>query len=191
MPQTDRIRYFAYGANMCSDVFVRRRRIQTFSSEVARLDGYRLVFTEPGIPILEPVFASIEADRQSCVYGVLYELPASAIAVLDSFEGNGYKRFELEVIGLQTGVITAWVYRSRQDKRGLLPSRRYLQLMVKAACEQGFPQEYIDAISAHPSVHIPLLSSLVPRAVDTLERAQQRSPWVAKATQVFWSLLEK
>ncbi|WP_166805085.1 gamma-glutamylcyclotransferase family protein [Nitrosococcus wardiae] len=81
--------YFAYGANMLTDVLVRRRGVIPLSSEQARLDGYQLVFSQPGLPYIEPCFASIQPIQTDSVYGVLHHLTAHAAAQIDRFEGRG------------------------------------------------------------------------------------------------------
>jgi hypothetical protein len=74
--EVDEVRYFAYGANMNRDVFVRRRGFRPLSTERATLPGYELLFAARGMTFLEPVFAALQAAPDGCVHGVL--LPTSA-----------------------------------------------------------------------------------------------------------------
>lgn len=52
--------YFAYGSNMCDEVFRVRRMVTAAESVPARLPGYRLAFTLPALPFREPAMASVE-----------------------------------------------------------------------------------------------------------------------------------
>lgn len=54
--------YFAYGSNMNRKVFEGRRMIKPAESFAAVLPGWRLEFSQPGLPYSEPSFAA--AGRQ-------------------------------------------------------------------------------------------------------------------------------
>jgi hypothetical protein len=55
--------YFAYGSNLNSDVFEGRRGVTPLDVRVGVLEGYRLAFNMPGVPLLEPSFASVEPSE--------------------------------------------------------------------------------------------------------------------------------
>lgn len=162
--------YFAYGANMSTDVLVGRRGIQPLSSEAARLDGYRLVFDQAAIPLIEPCFASIEPAAADCVHGVLHELSAESADQVDAFEGPTYERITVEVHGEKSGPVTARTYRTRQPIARLLPSRRYLRLLIKGAREHDLPEEYIARLEQQPFFHVPVFSPMVNYVFEHLDR---------------------
>jgi hypothetical protein len=170
--------YFAYGANMLTDVLVRRRGIIPRSSEKARIEDYRLVFQQPGLRIIEPCFANIQPTLVDCVYGVLHDLAEDAIAHIDRFEGASYERFMVKVNGANSGWVQAWAYRSRYPVEGRRPSQRYRDLLIAGALEFNLPREYITYLKQVPCVHLPFISWLLPPLVEIMEgrkRKWQRS----------------
>lgn len=68
--------YFAYGSNMVSDVFTKRRKIQPLESEVAMIESHTLCFDVMGVPYTDPAMGGIRlANIQEIpVYGVAYLL---------------------------------------------------------------------------------------------------------------------
>ena len=97
--------YFAYGSNMSSDVFrFGFRRFNPSSAESAVLQGYRLSFTEPGIPFFEPAFANVEEDESAYCEGVLYTITEKELDELDISEGNrAYNIIEVSLRGSKLG----------------------------------------------------------------------------------------
>lgn len=152
--------YFAYGANMSTSMLVSRRKMAPLSSEAALLDGYRLEFTTPGLPLVEPVFANISADCDGVVHGVLHRLPHRDLARLDLDESPAYDHLEVQVTGTEVGRVSAIAYHSSRRTLGRKPSRRYLELVCRGAAEFGLPAAYQAELAAHPARHIPLLSPL-------------------------------
>ena len=184
-----RNRYFAFGANMSRAILVDRRRITPERSEPARLDGYRLVFTEPGIPLVEPAFASIEPAPGDHVHGVLHHLPDGAADSIDRFEGRTYDRIEVVVDTVESGRVGAWAYRSRRTVRCRRPSRRYLQLLIAGACEHGLPEEHIARLRHEPCVHVPVIGRAVPFLLSRWETAIGRSERMKALAHRLYDLL--
>lgn len=168
--------YFAYGANMLTDVLVRRRGIVPLSSEQARLDGYQLVFNQPGLPYIEPCFATIQPAPADSVYGVLHHLNATDTAQIDRFEGRGYRRLTIRVEGKCNGRVEAWAYQSARPVEGRRPSRRYRDLLIAGAQEFSLPAAYITRLEEIPCSHFPLISQLLPPLIEVIERARRKSP---------------
>jgi hypothetical protein len=155
------VRYFAYGANMSRAVLVGRRGLRPLSHERARLDGYRLVFDLPGLPVVEPAFASIEAHEGAAVHGVLYRLRASDLARVRTYESPRYRLIDVDVHGEDAGLVRARAFQNRAPVAGIVPSRRYLRLLREAARDAGLPEEYVARLEAQPSVYLPLVSEVV------------------------------
>ena len=59
-PKQKTFNYFAYGSNMFSSTMIELRQLQPISSTAAVLPGYRLRFNVPGLPGIEPSWASVE-----------------------------------------------------------------------------------------------------------------------------------
>lgn len=168
-----RVWYFAFGANMSTQVITRRRGVYPLTSEAARLDGYRLTFSEPGIPLVEPGFANIEPDDDAVVYGVLHYITQGDLAALDQVEGADYSHVEVDVVGDRSGRVRAHAYRNLHPGKSHRPSRRYLELLRRGAREHGLPASYLAQLDTHPSVYIPVLSGLVRRSIGGLERLRR------------------
>ncbi len=155
-----RLWYFAYGANMATEAFVRRRGMTPLSSEAARLDGYRLAFSTRGIRLLEPAFANIEKDEGASVHGVLHRLSKRDLELLDCDEGADYRHLRVEVCGVSSGPVQALAYQSSRPVHGLKPSRRYLALLCRGAEEFDLPRDYRQELARVPTYHVPVLSTV-------------------------------
>jgi hypothetical protein len=162
------VNYFAFGANM-SSVVLRRRGIVVLSREPARLRGHRLVFDLPGIPWVEPAFASIVPDPEHDVYGVLYRLTPDQLDRVGNYEGSGYSVIEVEVEGERSGTRWCSTYQTKRPASGLRPSRRYLRVLCEGARENELPPSYLRELGAHPSVHVPFLSGIAERGIGLFE----------------------
>ncbi len=149
--------YFAYGANMSTPVLAGQRGLRPQISEAAELRGFRLVFDLPGIPLVEPAFASVIAEAGSVVPGVLHALTPPEVQRLDRFESPRYQRKKLAVVGRSLGEVEAEVYVNRRPRPGGLPSRRYLDLLVRGAEEHGLSEAHIAWLRSHPSGDVALL----------------------------------
>jgi hypothetical protein len=99
--------YFAYGANMSLRLLA-KRSIVPRASEPGVLADHRLVFTAKGYPwMAEPAWASVEPAVGEAVHGVLHDVDADAIALLDRLEGALYRRVDVDVLGANSGVVRA------------------------------------------------------------------------------------
>jgi hypothetical protein len=162
--------YFAYGANMSTDVLCRRRGLRPARSEAAELTGHRLVFDLRGIPWLEPAFASVRVEQGATVHGVLHELDGAAMQRLDGMESGAYERERRTVRSRTLGELDAEIYVNRSPRDGLRPSRRYLDLLAAGAIEHGLPPEYVRFLNEHPHGDVDLLRPLTTAALQALTR---------------------
>jgi hypothetical protein len=137
--------YFAYGSNMSSKVFVQGfRKIRPQSAERAVLKGYRLAFSEPGIPFFEPAYANVEKDDAAECEGVLYKITEEEMDWLDISEGGrAYSIIHVPVEGAVSGMVTAQTFTSRAIAHGLLPSKRYMDILIDGAEEHGLSEIWI------------------------------------------------
>ena len=163
------ILYFAFGANTCRDVLVRRRGIVPIASEAAELADHRLAFVQRGVPLLEPAFASVVPSPGARVHGVLHELLARDMERLDRMESGGYARLERIVTGRRRGAVPAQLYITRSPRHGLSPSRRYRDLLVRGARENDLPASWIAELDAIPCSHVPGISDAMPWIVRILD----------------------
>src|SRR4051812_18853467 len=146
--------YFAYGANMSTKTFQRGyRRLHPQSAEKAVLKGYRLAFSEPGIPFFDPGFGNIEEDPEAMCEGVLYRITHEEMDHLDVSEGNrAYNIVDVEVEGVNSGRVLARTFQSRAHAHGLLPSKRYLDILIEGALEHGLSDMWVTMLRNQPHV---------------------------------------
>jgi gamma-glutamylcyclotransferase (GGCT)/AIG2-like uncharacterized protein YtfP len=141
-----RMKYFAYGSNMCSGRL--RDRVPCEFVAIATLAGHRLRFhklsKKDGSSKGDAFHTGVAMDR---VCGVVYDIPASKKQVLDGFEGLGYGyEASAVVVTLQTGAKLAahtYVADPKFIREGLAPYSWYKAYVHAGAVEHGLPREYI------------------------------------------------
>jgi gamma-glutamylcyclotransferase (GGCT)/AIG2-like uncharacterized protein YtfP len=143
-----KIRYFAYGSNMAADV-MERLCARPRCVGAASLPGYRLAFTRRSVKTGTGVADIVRAQGES-VWGVLYEISANELAAVDRKEGYGwaYTRVvlpvRLQADGSECMAVTYTVV--SKAPAAVLPSRPYLDQMIKAACARQLPHPYIEQL---------------------------------------------
>jgi gamma-glutamylcyclotransferase (GGCT)/AIG2-like uncharacterized protein YtfP len=148
----ERLLYFAYGANMSSHPFIERRGMRPLRAVRASLGGYTLRFNQPGIPLIEPAFANVQKAEGQRVEGVLYEISKDEMRRLYRSEGGG--AYNIIRVGITTaeGEEGAYTFQAKKTREGILPSKRYLSLMLAAANEYQLSPEWIRALNEQPCV---------------------------------------
>ncbi|OBS09437.1 gamma-glutamylcyclotransferase family protein [Acidihalobacter prosperus] len=145
--------YFAYGSNMAS-ARLRARVPSARACGIGRLRGHRLTFHllsgNDGSAKCDACASGREADE---VYGVLFSLAASELAILDRFEGLGvaYERVLLGISPERGKPVQAHVYRALAAMPGSLPYDWYKTHVVRGAREHGLPEEYVACLEAVPA----------------------------------------
>jgi gamma-glutamylcyclotransferase (GGCT)/AIG2-like uncharacterized protein YtfP len=117
---------------------------------VARLRDHRLAFTRKSIRTGTGVADVIQADGNT-VWGVLYEISADELARMDRKEGYDWAYTRVEIpIQLQDGrKRAAVVYTVRyKEATEVLPSRQYLDQIIRAARVRGLPTTYVRQLEA-------------------------------------------
>jgi len=152
----DLVWYFAYGSNMQPATFSGRRGIVAARALPARLVGWQLVFDKPPILPMGQGMANVVAVPGAEVLGVTYAITADDLAHVDLTEGvliENYRRVAVEVAPLGGGAaFEAWTLTSERRADGLLPSERYMELLVDGALHHGLPAEYVAWLRARPAV---------------------------------------
>ena len=139
--------YFGYGSNLHLPA-LRAKGVEPITSVRGRLAGWRLAFDvrhwfphEGGMGNIRETGST--ADE---VQGVVHACDDEALAVLDRMEayGVGYDRREVEV-RTSDGVVRAQAYVGLPAflDENLLPTRRYLAILVKGAMAAGLDEAYI------------------------------------------------
>jgi len=151
----DRVWYFAYGSNMQRATFCGRRGISCSRAIAARAAGWRVVFDKPPLVPIGESFANLIADPHAAAYGVAYEISATALESIDLSEGvliGNYVRTTALVVPLDGGgPVEAFTLMSDRRDAALLPSTRYMALLIEGALEHGLPADYIEFLRAVPA----------------------------------------
>ena len=143
---------FAYGSNL-SIPRIEARVGAVSPIAVGRLAAHRLRFHKIGRDGSGKADAFATGDGADAVWGVVYELSASAKRRLDRFEGLGAEYLEAEVVvATAQGDIACHVYRAhplRVDD-SLLPFDWYHRFVLHGARSHGLPEDYVTALARTP-----------------------------------------
>ena len=148
--------YFAYGSNMQTATLRGRRGIAYRSALPARVGGWRVVFDKPPLVPIGEGFANLLPDPDADALGVLFELERADLDHLELTEGvpiGNYARVTVTAAPLDTNPnpLTAVTFSSDRRDPSLLPSTRYMALLVEGAVEHGLPAEYVEFLRAVPA----------------------------------------
>jgi gamma-glutamylcyclotransferase (GGCT)/AIG2-like uncharacterized protein YtfP len=133
------MRYFAYGSNINWEEMKQRCPSARFLG-VGRLKDHRLAITRKSRRRLCGTADVIE-QRGSDVWGIVYDLDAAELLVLDDFE-DGYRRESMNI--LFNGVeASAWIYIAEKESCPPPPSAHYKRLMLEGARHWRLPPDYL------------------------------------------------
>ncbi|KAK9768765.1 hypothetical protein K7432_000367 [Basidiobolus ranarum] len=162
--------YLAYGANMSKDVLTGRRQVKPIRSVPVRVPGYYLAFDLPGMPYIEPGFASIRSfpsdpedssetrffpvtrnKRESApvVHGVAHLITAEDFRQVQLTEGGGGSTeygYQVKIVECESYTkekINAHTLMSHDHCiRPSLPSLRYLTILRVGSKEHEVDPEF-------------------------------------------------
>jgi hypothetical protein len=149
--------YFAYGSNLQRATFCGRRGIECLRAVPVRVPGWRLVFDKPSIVPSGHATANIVAEPDAEVLGVAYEIARSDLEHVELTEGvplGNYRRITVPVEPLlPQSVLPATAYSLGSERRdpSLLPSTRYVSIVVEGALEHRLPDAWIAWLRAVPA----------------------------------------
>ena len=146
---------------MNQGVFVGRRGIRPEFIAPAKITGWQLAMEHPGVPFVEPVFATIKEQKDAKVHGVLYRITGPDFKRLCNSEGAAYRRVLLDNIESEGRMFRGCTFVSNKFCTGRKPSRRYMQKLIQGAKENNLPKSYIADLSNIRTIHIPIVSLLV------------------------------
>jgi hypothetical protein len=135
--------YFAYASNI--DRLQMRERLQdesyVHSAELAELKNHRLLFNKQSKDD-NTGKANIKEAIGAKVYGLLYEIDSSGLALMDKHE-RGYEKRVYRVKRLSDGVCCrSHVYVSPDDREELAPSQEYGEKVLRAMATERFPEDH-------------------------------------------------
>jgi hypothetical protein len=146
--------YFGYGSNL-NLTSLRAKGVEPLHSALATLPGWRLRFNvrhwfrhEGGVGNIEPTGNA--ADR---VEGLFHLCEDAHLPPLDAVEacGVGYQRIEVDV-RTADGPVRAFTYVGMPAflDDTCLPTRRYLNILLRGAGAAGLDEGYTEALRGHP-----------------------------------------
>lgn len=143
--------YFAYGANMSSQKLKNRLGSTSVGFEPAFVSqqGVYLTFTHRGGFANLARRPQIPSTDQNVIFskphGVLYAMTTSDLKQLAKHE-TGYVLSDIEVQTYEGKIVTAKAFLSKSSmtlKASVLPTKRYLGLLLGGAIEHGLAEEYV------------------------------------------------
>ncbi|HSN05752.1 MAG TPA: gamma-glutamylcyclotransferase [Candidatus Angelobacter sp.] len=139
------LRYFAYGANI-DPMRMTARVPEAVVLGPGYVERYGVEFTirdrEWGGGVLN---AREDPDRR--LWGLVYEGPEEAFAVLDTFQGDTALLEKAHVtVFTDAGPVEAITYRVIPIANYVRPSDRYLAHLTRAMKAQGLPPEAVQAV---------------------------------------------
>ena len=147
------IYYFAYGSNMNQEQMKKRCEDSKLIGNAVLLE-YELAFTIYS-PKRKCGCADIVKHENKKVFGLLYEISEQDLKALDIYEVHPkyYKRFTVTVKDQEGREYQAETYEVvNKEKEFQKPSQEYLQLLISAAQENNFPEEYQKFLSSFETV---------------------------------------
>src|SRR4029077_20394485 len=134
------------------------RRGVTFRRALpVRAPGWRVVFDKPPLFSIGEAFANIVPEPDATALGVAFEVGADDLAQIERSEGvsfGNYRRVELAggpPPPCDDAPASAMSLASERRDPSLLPSTRYMALVIAGALEHGLPAEYLDTLRAIPA----------------------------------------
>jgi len=144
--------YFGYGANLS----VKRFHDKYMNVEElgnGELKDHQINFELP-TEFVGKGYASVNEQEGSSVYGRVFKISPLSLILLGIMEWvpfQFYDRVKRDLYCNGEVLKDVNVYIASHPKKDLRPSEKYLELMIKESTKHGFPQEYIDQLSAAES----------------------------------------
>jgi hypothetical protein len=140
-----------------STATLRGRRGVTFERAVVGcVRGWLLVLDKPPLVPIGEAFANIVPDPVAEVWGVAYDVSDADLVHIDLTEGvpiGNYTRIAVAVETRANGgaPLPAFTLTSKRSDPALLPSTRYMQLLIDGAVEHGLPAAYVTFLRSIPA----------------------------------------
>ena len=143
----EKVKYFGYGSNLSSEE-LRAWCPSARALDTAKARDYKLAFTRFS-PKWGGGVADIIPEKDSYVWGVLYEIDEDDIEKLDrkeSVDRGGYQRHTIKVETRSGQIEEALTYVVVGKAEFERPTIGYLNTLLKGAEEFGLPKDYTEAL---------------------------------------------
>ena len=134
-----------------------RRGVDYRCAVPVRARGWRLVFDKPPLFPGGNAVANIVPDARATALGVAFAITPDDLAQVERTEGvsfDNYRRVEVEVEPLveeHDGPTIAFSLCSERRNEALLPSTRYMSIVIAGAVEQGLPEDHVAWLRGLPA----------------------------------------
>ncbi len=142
--------YFAYGPDI-NQKYIRSRCFDPEILAVAKLSDHRLAFYGH-TQIWDGAQETVEHSDGSEVWGVVYKMSFYDGYELDSYQdvrldGAGpYFHYPVKVEGTDGQIYYPLIYKKNLLGAETLPSREYMDVIIRGAEEMGLPSDYIKTL---------------------------------------------
>ena len=130
--------YFAYGSNIAKEQMASRCPGSQLAGR-AHLLGHSFLISERGV-------ASVAPARDCITQGLLWTITPDDERALDRFEGVAKGHCVKKLVAVHAAdsneAVEALIYVASNNSPGI-PWPGYLEKIIPAACECGFPPEYV------------------------------------------------
>jgi len=140
---------FGYGANMDMEALQSWKKVKVFEHCPAVLRGFKVVFSLPGLPFVEPGFGGLCRQKDEEVHGVAFKMDKESMVKLDDKESKRYTKETVKLTSYDGRELEGYVYMSPTTEEWL-PSKRYLGVLCKGAREAGLDPAYIEKLASLP-----------------------------------------
>ena len=140
---------FGYGSNMDMEALQSWKKVKVFEHCPAILRGFKVVFSLPGLPFVEPGFGGLCRQEDEEVHGVAFKTDQESVAKLDAIEAETYTKETVKLTAYDGREFEGFVYMSPTTEEWL-PSERYLGVLCKGARQAGLDPAYIEKLSSLP-----------------------------------------
>ena len=135
--------YFAYGSNMDEKQMTSRCPSAQLAGR-ARLLAHSFLINERGV-------ASVIPEQECVTHGLLWTITPAGEKALDRYEGAARGHYVKEVVDVQPDgsgeTVQALIYLASNNRPGV-PRSGYLERIIQAAREHGFPREYVTELES-------------------------------------------
>jgi len=142
---------FCVGPEFDVLAFERQHGIKCTHSVVAFARGWRLSFCSKGVPLVEPVFATVvRGDATDEVHGLAIGVQHEQLTTLETQQANcDLVPVNLETYDGQSFGAYAFIAKSHTLIPEARPSARHLQSLVRGARKVGLSEAYLKQLGAH------------------------------------------
>ena len=173
---------FGFGSNMDVHFVEKTKEVEVLEHTPAVLRGYRLSFSFPGYPLVEPAFGNLREDPEAETHGVAFRMSRANRDRMVQVEPDEYGVRDVDLEAYDGRRLRGFIFiANNPDLEEFAPSKRYLGIILDGARRAGLCPDYLRMLERHPTYSPPdwvhhrvrrarprLLSELPPITVEEL-----------------------